>query len=208
MTFHDKLVSELNDKHGHLELRWHNSSYANDACGSAMFEIDNMKETYIQLHAFETPEEAREEGLEQFSITISFFGDIDYAAYVGDDRDQCIKEAIAAADRFFEKHHHVTRLYIPITEYQHTDMVDDMIGGVYVYKHAWEEIDYDTPISNWHILVVSDGNEEAYGGKYHLFLPQEDHISDDLAELETMFIMWVREEGYTMPDAFPDPTAN
>ena len=87
MTFHDKLVSELNDKHGHLELRWHNSSYANDACGSAMFEIDNMKETYIQLHAFETPEEAREEGLEQFSITISFFGDIDYAAYVGDDRD-------------------------------------------------------------------------------------------------------------------------
>ena len=79
------------------------------------------------------------------------------------------KEAIAAADRFFEKHHHVTRLYIPITEYEHTDMVDDMIGGVYVYKHAWEEIDYDTPISN----CTADGNEEAHGGKYHLFCPKK-----------------------------------
>ena len=69
-----------------------------------MFEIDGMQETYIQLHAFETPEDARVEGLEQFSITISFMGDIDYAAYVGDDRDLCISEAITVADRFFEKY--------------------------------------------------------------------------------------------------------
>ena len=202
MTFHDQLVAELNEKHIDAPLKWFNSSWANDACGSAMFEIDNMKETYIQLHAFETPEDARAEGLEQYSFTISFMGDIDYAAYVGDDRDQCIMQALVAADRFFEKHHRVTRLYVPITEYEHTDMVDDMIGGVYVYKHAWELIDYDTPISNWHILVVSDDNTEAYGGKYHLFLPQEDHISNDLSELETMLINWVRGEGYTMPDSF------
>ena len=201
-TFHDALVAELNARHIDAPLKWFNSSYSNDACGSAMYEIDNMKETYIQLHAFETPEDARAEGMEQYSISISFMGDIDYASYVGDDRDQCIMQAHVAADRFFEKHHRVTRLYVPITEYEHTDMVDDMIGGVYVYKHAWEVIDYDTPISNWHILVVSDGNEEAYGGKYHLFLPQEDHISNDLAELETMLIHWVRGEGYTMPDSF------
>ena len=111
MTFHDQLVAELNKRHIDAPLKWHNSSWHNDACGSAMYEIDNMKETYIQLHAFETPEDARAEGLEQYSITISFMGDIDYAAYVGDDRDRCIMEALVAADRFFEKHHRVTALH-------------------------------------------------------------------------------------------------
>ena len=62
MTFHDQLVAELNERHIDAPLKWHNSSWHNDACGSAMFEIDNMKETYIQLHAFETPEDARAEG--------------------------------------------------------------------------------------------------------------------------------------------------
>lgn len=208
MTFHDKLVSELNDKHGHLELHWHNSSYANDACGSAMFEIDNMKETYIQLHAFETPEEAREEGLEQFSITISFFGDIDYAAYVGDDRDQCIKEAIAAADRFFEKHHRVSRHYVPMSEFEDRGGADDAVEAVYVYKHAWEEIDYSNPAHNWHILIVRENGREAYGGKYHVTIPGEDMIHDDLSACEWILIDWARSEGFSMPDAFPDPTAN
>lgn len=201
-TFHDALVAELNDKHTDAAIKWFNSSWHNDACGSAMFEIDNMKETYIQLHAFETEEDARAEGLVQYSFSISFMGDIDYAAYEGDDRDQCIKEAIAAADRFFEKHHRVTRTYVPLSDFEDVEGLGDNIEAVHTYTHSWERINYVTPWDNWFIVIVRDSDAEEYGGKYHLYLPQEDHISNDLSELETKLIRWARAEGHTMPDSF------
>ena len=176
-TFHDALVAELNERHIDAPLKWFNSSHSNDACGSAMYEIDLLSRTSSFMRSRRQKTSWGRGAGSTASASRSWATSTTPLMKATTVTSASRKPA--AADRFFEKHHRVTRLYVPITEYEHTDMVDDMIGGV--YKHV-EVIDYDTPIPNWHILVVSDGNEEAYGAKYHLFLPQEDHISNDLAE--------------------------
>lgn len=42
-------------------MRFENSSWNNDACGSIMFDYDNDTETFVQLFAFETEEDMKAE---------------------------------------------------------------------------------------------------------------------------------------------------
>ena len=83
-------------------IKWENSSYSNDACGSIMYAHDDDHETYVQLFAFETKDDAIQElGEEygtQYSITVSVNGEIDYTCWQGDDREEAMVQAIIAAE--------------------------------------------------------------------------------------------------------------
>ena len=60
--FHAALLAEINSLPASkmAGIKWENSSYNNDACGSIMFDYDNDSETYVQLFAFETKADAIE----------------------------------------------------------------------------------------------------------------------------------------------------
>ena len=84
-------------------IKWENSSYSNDACGSIMYAHDNDHETYVQLFAFETKADAIQElGEEygtQYAIKVSINGETDWEdAWDGDDREEAMVQAIIAAE--------------------------------------------------------------------------------------------------------------
>ena len=103
-TFHTALLAQINAKN--TEMKWVNSSYNNDACGSVMFEVDRDKETYVQLFAFETKADAelelgKEHGT-QYSISVCRNGEHDYTSWDGDDRDEAIVQAIRIAEKLLD----------------------------------------------------------------------------------------------------------
>jgi len=108
--FHAALLAEINAA---SSVEWINSSYGNDACGSVMFNFDNDNETYVQLFAFETKEDAAlelgEEHGTQYAITVSVEGNTNYTAWDGDDRDAAIKQAVLFAKAMNEE-------YVPTIE--------------------------------------------------------------------------------------------
>ena len=103
--FHAALLAEISSLPASkmAGIKWENSSYNNDACGSIMFNYDNDSETYVQLFAFETKADAIQElGEEygtQYSITVSVNGEIDYTCWDGDDREEAMVQAIIAAEK-------------------------------------------------------------------------------------------------------------
>ena len=94
--FYAKLCADVNEASSH---EWKVSNYHNAACGSVCFYLDNDSETYVQLHAFMTKEDADLEELDMFGITISCQGQTDYATYSGNDRDEACQRAAYFAAR-------------------------------------------------------------------------------------------------------------
>ena len=89
-------------------IKWEDSSYCNDACGSIMYNHDNDQETYVQLFAFETKADAIQELGEQYgtqySIKVSINGETDWEdAWDGDDREEAMVQAIIAAEELIIK---------------------------------------------------------------------------------------------------------
>ena len=85
-------------------IKWVDSSYCNDACGSIMYNHDNDQETYVQLFAFETKADAIQELGEkygtQYSIKVSINGGTDWHdAWDGDDREEAMVQAIIEAEK-------------------------------------------------------------------------------------------------------------
>ncbi len=78
------LLNAVADKANEYPMRWIDSSYGNDACGSVMLDINEASETYVQMFAFETAEEAASEDLKQYSITTFINGEPNYTAWEGD----------------------------------------------------------------------------------------------------------------------------
>ena len=103
--FHAALLAEISSLPASkmAGIKWENSSYSNDACGSIMYNHDNDHETYVQLFAFETKADAIQElGEEygtQYSITVSVNGEIDYTSWDGDDREEAMVQAIIEAEK-------------------------------------------------------------------------------------------------------------
>jgi hypothetical protein len=104
--FHAALLAEISSLPASkmAGIKWENSSYNNDACGSIMFNYDNDSETYVQLFAFETKADAIQElGEEygtQYSIKVSINGDSDWSDFWdGDDREEAMVQAIIAAEK-------------------------------------------------------------------------------------------------------------
>lgn len=96
--FYTNLKDDLNGIHRpDVELTypmlWTESSYHHDACGSVMLDIHEPSETYVQLFAFETAEEAAAEDLTQFSITTFINGEPNYTAWEGHDRKEAMEVA-------------------------------------------------------------------------------------------------------------------
>ena len=85
-------------------MRWTESSYANDACGSVMLDIDEEGETYVQMFAFETAEEAAAEDLKQYSITTFMNGEPNYTAWEGDNYEDALSAAVEYANYIWENH--------------------------------------------------------------------------------------------------------
>jgi len=88
MSFHETIRDMLNaaaDKAGEYPMRWTESSFHHDACGSVMLDIHEASETYVQMFAFETAEEAAAEDLKQYSITTFINGQPNYTAWEGHD---------------------------------------------------------------------------------------------------------------------------
>jgi len=102
--FHAALLAEISSLPASkmAGIKWENSSYSNDACGSIMYAHDNDHETYVQLFAFETKADAilelGEEYGTQYSITVSVNGVINYTCWDGDDREEAMVQAIIAAE--------------------------------------------------------------------------------------------------------------
>lgn len=98
-NFHAALLEDINFL---SQGGFTNSSYNNDACGSIMCEIDRDRETYVQLFAFETKEEAVQElGEEygtQYAITVCRNGERLPISWEGDDREQAMVKAINAVE--------------------------------------------------------------------------------------------------------------
>lgn len=78
------LLNAVADKANEYPMRWIGSSYGNDACGSVMLDINEESETYVQMFAFETAEEAASENLKQYSISTFINGEPNYTAWEGD----------------------------------------------------------------------------------------------------------------------------
>ncbi len=103
--FHAALLAEISSLPASkmAGINWENSSYSNDACGSIMYAHDNDHETYVQLFAFETKEDAilelGEEHGTQYAITVSVNGDTNYACWDGDDREEAMVQAIIEAEK-------------------------------------------------------------------------------------------------------------
>ena len=96
--FYTTLRDDLNDLLWHdpelkTARRWTDSSFHHDACGSVMLDFDHDGETYVQLFAFETAEEAAAEDLTQFSITTFINGAPNYTAWEGHERKEAMEVA-------------------------------------------------------------------------------------------------------------------
>tara|TARA_S200002703_G_C3629896_1_gene193448 strand:- start:109 stop:507 length:399 start_codon:yes stop_codon:yes gene_type:complete len=80
-------------------VTFHNSSWHNDACGSIMFELSNIDETYVQLFAFENDDDMKAEGFEhRFAVTIHNNGEFNEALHlVTNDENLAIVYAVQHA---------------------------------------------------------------------------------------------------------------
>ena len=87
---------------------WKISNYHNDACGSVCFYLDNDTETYVQLFAFMTQEDADLEELDVYGITVSCNGETDYDSWSGNSRDEACQQAALAAVKLRERYAQVT----------------------------------------------------------------------------------------------------
>ena len=99
--FYSKLCADVNEASSN---EWKVSNYHNDACGSVCFYLDNDTETYVQLFAFMTKEDADLEGLEMFAITYSLNGQTDYDTWYGDSRDEACQRAAYFANKLREEY--------------------------------------------------------------------------------------------------------
>ena len=104
--FYKSLLEEINSLPASkmAGIKWEDSSYCNDACGSIMFNYDNDSETYVQLFAFETKADAVQELGEkygtQYSIKVSINGETDWHdGWDGDDREEAMVQAIIEAEK-------------------------------------------------------------------------------------------------------------
>jgi len=99
-NFHVALLEDINALS--LNGKFADSSYSNDACGSVMYEIDRDKETYVQLFAFETKEDAVQEMGEEFgtqyAITVCRNSERLPISWEGDDREEAMAQAIKAVE--------------------------------------------------------------------------------------------------------------
>lgn len=97
--FHADLLAEINALPAAQmgNIKFTNSSYNNDACGSIIWELTDDGENYVQLFAFETKADAEMELGEygtQYSVTVCVNGKHDYTSWDGDDREQAMVVAI------------------------------------------------------------------------------------------------------------------
>lgn len=86
------------------QIEWTDHSYANDACPSIGFDLDNTGENYVQLFAFETKEDADREGLDVYGITVCVNGDTTFDDWSGNDRSEGLSEALKQAIAIQQKH--------------------------------------------------------------------------------------------------------
>ena len=95
-NFHAKLLAEVVAKNDDENIKWVDTSYNNDTTGSIGVNVCIDTETFVQLFAFETDEDAKVEGLDRYMVHVSVDGVDNYSACY-DDRDEAIKDAIAHA---------------------------------------------------------------------------------------------------------------
>ena len=114
--FYSKLCADVNEASSN---EWKVSNYHNDACGSVCFYLDSDTETYVQLFAFMTKEDADLEGLEMFAITYSLNGETDYDTWYGDSRDEACQRAAYFANKLREEYREAQArdlIEMPITD--------------------------------------------------------------------------------------------
>lgn len=104
--FYAQLCADVNEASSN---EWQISNYHNDACGSVCFYLDNDTETYVQLFAFMTQEDADLEGLDVYGITVSCNGETDYDSWSGDSRDEACQQAALAAVKLRERYEAVLK---------------------------------------------------------------------------------------------------
>lgn len=154
--FHAALLAEINAA---SSVEWINSSYGNDACGSVMFNFDNDNETYVQLFAFETKEDAAlelgEEHGTQYAITVSVEGNTAYSAWDGDDRDEAIKQAVLFAKAMNEE-------YVPTIE-DEPDFYDALANELNQRTNQIE--------AEWYVMPAYYGHTDI---SYDFSVPQND----------------------------------
>ena len=82
--------------------------------GSAMWKSTRRISSFMRSRR----SDASGHGWVQYTSAFPFMGDIDYALM----NATTVTSASGSLrpDRFFEKHHRVTRLYVPLQEYEHT----------------------------------------------------------------------------------------
>ena len=104
--FYSKLCADVNEASSN---EWVGSNYHNDVCGSVCFYLDNDTETYVQLFAFMTQEDADLEELDMYAITVSCNGETDYDTWSGDSRDEACQRAALAAVKLRERYDEVLK---------------------------------------------------------------------------------------------------
>jgi hypothetical protein len=108
---------------------WKISNYHNDACGSVCFYLDNDTETYVQLHAFMTQEDADLEGLDVYGITVSCNGEAYYQSWSCNSRDEAIQQAALAAVKLRERYEAVLK--------EEAEEEDDEIETGFEHEGMW-----------------------------------------------------------------------
>ena len=102
--FHANLLAEINALPAAKDanVKFTDSSYQNDECGSVMFDLTTDGENYVQLFAFETIEDAKlslgETG-EQYGVTVCINGEVQLDGFETSDRHEAMLYAIQQADK-------------------------------------------------------------------------------------------------------------
>ena len=148
--FYSKLCADVN-----LASRdeWVVSNYHNDACGSVCFYLDNDTETYVQLFAFMTQEDADDEELSRFAITVSCNGETDWQTqWIGNSRDEACQQAADAAVKLRER-------YAAVTERWWDDEKGDDTG--FEYEGLWITDRTKSPCGRFDL--TPEESEKLYG---------------------------------------------
>ena len=215
--FHAALLAEINAA---SSVEWINSSYGNDACGSVMFNFDNDNETYVQLFAFETKEDAAlelgEEHGTQYAITVSVEGNTNYTAWDGDDRDEAIKQAVLFAKAMNEE-------YVPTIEdepdfydalanelNQRTNQIEAEweAGHDYVVYH-WNNVNDDGLPTNVRVTYGLNRNAESVyfvitsvnGSRTHVYIGENRNTAIAFAiakaiQIENEWVPIIQDDGF------------
>lgn len=97
MTYHNQLAEDATSTATSLNIKWGNSSWHNDACGSILCDIDASAETYVQLFAFEDEEDMKAEGFEDLFAVVTYEQGEVTKEWQGNDRKQALAIANAYA---------------------------------------------------------------------------------------------------------------